>query len=477
VIKLRMWDALHFYVDCEDREILLSLKDYFAEYAPGYAFNPKFKVGHWDGKIYLFSIYEKTLPYGLLTEFLAFYKKNFPKTELVIEDCVKDFLRQDSYFDNLELEKCEPWDYRPYQDNCIRKAMKYKKCILRAATSAGKSYIIAGIIKNLMNVDKISNAIIIVPTTSLVEQFYKDILDYGFFKEDLGKVYSKFKEWDKKIVISTWQSLQNCASNVERFDCVIVDEVHGARATAIRDILKHSTAEYRIGCTGTMPEARLEALNVKSYLGPIVVEVSASELQDLGYIANSKILMYHIEYKDKFSKEYFEAKDEIFRNPFRLNIITNILRNVKKTTLLLVGKVETEGEFLKQHIISQELCDDDKIIFIHGKVATSEREEWRQKIIKNPDKHYIVVATYSTFSTGINIPSLGHLIFASPYKSSIRICQSIGRILRKHVTKNIAIVYDLVDHGNKWFPKYGDIRLRIYDKEKFEVIEKELKEP
>jgi superfamily II DNA or RNA helicase len=151
----------------------------------------------------LFSIYDKILPYGLLTEFLSFYKKNYPKTQLIIDDEVKDFLGQDSSFDNIELEKCEPWDYRPYQEECIRKALKYKKCIIRAATSAGKSYIIAGIIKNLFHSKKISNAMIIVPTTSLVEQFYKDILDYGFYKEDLGRVYSKFKEWDKKIVIST----------------------------------------------------------------------------------------------------------------------------------------------------------------------------------------------------------------------------------------------------------------------------------
>jgi superfamily II DNA or RNA helicase len=98
-------------------------------------------------------------------------------------------------------------------------------------------------------------------------------------------------------------------------------------------------------------------------------------------------------------------------------------------------------------------------------------------VIQNPDKKYIICATYGTFSTGINIPNLGHLIFAAPYKSKIRILQSIGRVLRKHASKNGAIIYDLVDHNNKWFPKYGDIRLRFYDKEKFEVIEKELKEP
>lgn len=476
MIRLKMYDNWNLLIDCEDREILLKLKDHFSEYSPGYIFSPKYKVGHWDGKIYLFSIYDKILPYGLLTEFLAFYKKYYSKTQLIIDEDVKDFLKQDCYFDNIALEKCEPWDYRPYQETCIRKSLKYKKCIIRAATSAGKSYIIAGIIKNLLYHKKISNAMIIVPTTSLVEQFYKDILDYGFFKEDLGRVYAKYKEWDKKIVISTWQSLSNNISKVEPFDCIIIDEVHGARATIIRDILKSSSAEYRIGCTGTMPESRLETMNVKSYLGPIVVEVSASELADLGYIADSKIIMYHIKYNTKFSSDYNEAKDEIFKNSFRLNTICNIINSIKKTALLLVGKVETEGEFLKNFLLDRNICKEDNIVFISGSMDTSDREIWRQKLIQNPDEKYIVIATYGTFSTGINIPNLGHLIFVAPYKSKIRILQSIGRVLRKHISKNGAIIYDLVDHNNKWFSKYGDIRLRFYDKEKFEVLEKELKE-
>lgn len=477
MIELKMLDNLHFKVECEDREILKEVDKHFTEYAANYLFSPKYRAGHWDGKIHLFSIYEKKLPYGLLTEFLTLYKKNLSNVKLIINEDLKDFLRQDDHFDNIEIEKCEPWDYRPYQENCIRKALKYKKCIIRAATSAGKSFIIAGIIKNLLHYKKIKNAIIIVPTTSLVEQFYKDLLDYGFFKDDLGKVYSKFKEWNKKIVISTWQSLTNNKENVAPFNCVIVDEVHTARANTIRDILKISDAYYRIGCTGTMPDARLEALNVKSYLGPIVAEISASELQDLGYIANSKILMYHLNYNTKFNKDYNIAKDEIFKYPFRLNFISNLVRNLNKTVLLLVWKVETEGEFLKQYLLDQGVCPEENIVFISGEMKTADREIWRERVIKNPDEKYVMIATFGTFSAGINLPNLGHLIFASQSKSSIKILQSIGRVLRKYITKTGAVVYDLVDHSNKWFPKYGDIRLRFYDKEKFEVIEKEVKEP
>lgn len=476
MITIKMFDNLHLHIDAS-REILCSLREYFAEYKSGFMFSPKYKSGMWDGKIYLFSMYDKILPYGLMAEFLNFKKKFFPNEELYISDDVKAFYAQDRSNDNYELKPCEPWDYRPYQDKCIRKAMSYKRCIIRAATSAGKSYIIAGIIKNLLSDKKISNAIIIVPTSSLVEQFYKDIVDYGFFKEDVGRVYSKYKDWDKKIVVSTWQSLKNNISNVERFNCIIIDECHGSKASVMKSILKESRAEYRIGCTGTMPDERLDELEIKSYLGPVVVDVSASELAELGYISNMHVVMYHVECNSKFNKEYNLAKDEIFNNPFRMNIVRNIVDKCKDTVLLLVGKVETEGDILKRYLLEMGVCDEDHIVFISGDMETSLREEWRQKIINNNGEKYIICATYGTFSTGINIPNLSNLIFVSPFKSKIRILQSIGRILRKHAAKTGAIVYDIVDHNNKWFPKYGDIRLRYYDKEKFEVIEKELKEP
>lgn len=471
-----MFDNLHLQIEAS-REVLFALKEYFGEYKNGFMFNPKYKSGVWDGKIYLFSPYDRLLPYGLMAEFLNFKKKNFPYEDLSIDDDVKTFFAQDTSFDNFELLPCEPWDYRPYQDKCIRKAMSYKRCIIRAATSAGKSYIISGIIKNLLSENKISSAIIIVPTSSLVEQFYKDIVDYGFFKEDVGRVYSKHSAWEKKIVVSTWQSLKNHLSNIKRFDCVVVDECHGSRADVMRNILKESNAEYRIGCTGTMPDERLDELQIKSYLGPVVVDVSASELADLGYISNMHVIMYNITCNMKYHKEYNIAKDQIFNNPFRLNVVRNIVTQCKDTVLLLVGKVETEGEVLKKYLLDMGVCDDEHIVFISGDMDTSLREEWRQNIIKNNEEKYIVIATYGTFSTGINIPNLSNLIFVSPFKSKIRVLQSIGRILRKHAAKSGAIVYDLVDHGNKWFPKYGDIRLRYYDKEKFEVIEKELKEP
>ena len=471
---LRKFDNLHFWIDTNDREILLKFKDEFSEYVDGYMFNPKFKIGHWDGKIYLFDIYKKTLPFGLLGEFLAIKKKCFPNLKLEIDPEIKCFVEQDLYFENIEIEKLEPWDYRPYQEDCIRKALKYKKCILRAATSAGKSYIIAGIIKNLLHYKKIQNAIIIVPTTSLVEQFYKDLIDYGFYKEELGRVYSKFKDWDKKIVISTWQSLRHSIDNVIPFNCIIVDEVHTARATVIRDILKISSSFYRIGCTGTLPESRLDLLNVKSYLGPVVADVSASELGKLGFISDIQILQYRLFHNVKFSTDYNEAKNEIFQNPFRLNVIKNIINLSKKSILLLVGKVEIEGVFLKKYLLESLKCDDDHIVFISGSMSASDREIWRQKVINNPNEKFIIIATIQCFSTGVNIPNLSSLVFATPFKSKIPVLQSIGRILRKHHSKNGAIVYDIIDENNKWFSKYGDIRYRYYMKEKFKVTTKEL---
>ncbi|MDY0194401.1 MAG: DEAD/DEAH box helicase family protein, partial [Aliarcobacter butzleri] len=291
---------------------------------------------------------------------------------------------------------------------------------------------------------------------------------------DVGRVYSKHSAWEKKIVVSTWQSLKNHLSNIKRFDCVIVDECHGSRADVMRNILKESSAEYRIGCTGTMPDERLDELQIKSYLGPVVVDVSASELADLGYISQIQVLQYIIHHKTKFSKDYNEAKTEIFQNDFRLNIIKNIVDLSKQSILLLVGKVEVEGKFLKRYLTETLQYNEDNIVFISGSMEAQNRELWRQKIIQNPNEKYIIIATVQCFSTGINIPNLSTLVFASPFKSKIPVLQSIGRVLRKHHSKNGAIVYDIIDENNKWFPKYGDIRYRYYTKEKFDVIVKNL---
>ena len=475
MVQIEYYDHLYIRINTTNREYLNTLHEHFSDFAPGYLFSPKYKMGRWNGKIYLFDYSNKLLPYGLLTEFIQFHKKYFKDVELTIDDQVKSIFAKDNTFDNLDLINCKLWDYREYQEDSIRKAMAYKKCVLRIVTAGGKSLVIWGIIENLRKENKINKSLIIVPSVSLVKQFYKDMIDYGSYKEHIGMVYSKQKDWDKSVVISTWQTLKNNYDKINDFDCVIVDECHSSRALQLTQLLKHSEATYKIGCTGTMPETKLDQWNVKSFLGPIVKEVSANDLANLDFIADCKIMMYHLHYKEQFSKTFNEARDEIFTNDFRMQFISNLLTSINDTCLLLVGKVETEGEILKEEILKSHIYDEENIVFISGSMDADKREEWRQKVIQNPDKKYCLIATYAVFQQGINLPRLSYLIFAAPFASKIRILQSVGRVLRKHISKTDgAIVYDIVDEGNKWFPKQGDARLRFYDKEKFEVIEKDI---
>lgn len=477
-INLKCYSNLKFKIDTDEYDYLSELNNYFSAYTEGFRFSPLYKTGQWDGKIYMLNKTNLTLPIGLLTDFLRFHKKYFNDYKLNLDEDLKNIIKKED-ISNLELEPCKLWDYRDYQEFSIKKAIEYKRGIIRACTGAGKTLIIYGIIKNLLKYQKISNAIIIVPSVSLIKQFYSDIIEYGIDKKDVGMFFSKIKDFDKKITISTWQTLKNRKDIILNYDCVIVDECHGVRGIELSNILQLSEAKYKIGCTGTLPDDQIELWNIKSYLGPVLYEVSTSELADLGYLAQCKVKFFNIYYKKntRFSRDYFEAVNDIFDNEFRLSFINNLINKLNDTILILVNKVETEGEFLKEVILKNYNIKEENITFISGKMNADIREEWRKKVIKNHDKKYIIIATFGVFQQGINIPNLKYLIFASPTKSKIRLLQSIGRTLRMFTNKEDgAIIYDIVDYNNRWFPKQGDIRLRHYYKEKFEVEEYELKE-
>jgi len=484
MIKLKLYNKLWIQIETENREYLLAVKNYFSDFVDGYFHMPKYKAGVWDGKIYIFDWFNKCLPYGLLTDLISFHKKYFSNLKLEISDDIKNLFN--SKISNIEPEQCKLWNLREYQDESVRKAIKYKKGILRICTSGGKTLIIYSIISTLQKLNEISNSIIIVPSTGLIMQFKQDMIDYGMDEKNIGVAYSKKKEWDKKVVISTWQTLAKNKDQLNLYDCVVVDECHSSKAKILSDILQKSNAKYRIGCTGTLPESQIDLWNIKSYLGPQLIDIPASKLIEENFISSIEVMMYNLYYKKEFiyngitdvsvTVKYNDIKNQIFNNEYRKQFIFNLINNAKSTILVLVGKVETEGDIIKNYLLESNLYNEDSVIFINGKMDATERENWRQKFIKNPDKKYIIIATYGVFQAGVSIPNLSYLIFAAPFASKIRILQSIGRCLRKCVGKNGAIIYDLVDFNNKYCPKYADTRLRFYDQEKFPVTEKDFKE-
>jgi superfamily II DNA or RNA helicase len=464
-INIEKFDDLSIKIDTDDYQYLNDLKEYFTDYVPNFQFMPQYQCGGWNGKTSMLNPMDKSLPFGLFMDFLKFHNKYYPFKKLNIEKDVKNIFKgcEPDFKWDLELK---PYDF---QEECIKAALKYSKGIIRSATASGKSLMITYIIKTLKEKGCLGKCIIIVPSLSLIEQFVGDIKDYGF-EIDIGKVNSKKKEWDKTLVISTWQTLAKNHDVLNNYNTVIVDEVHGAKAHELKKILSNCTrAKYRLGFTGTLPTAKVDLWNIKSFLGPVIKDYPAGYLADKGYIAKCNVNMLYINYNTGYNGFYDDIKDNLFRNPYRLEVLDNIIRMLenKGNALILVGKVEKEGEFLEEYLKTSK--NEKKLAFLSGKDDVSRREKWRRRC--NYGKGICLIATYGIFQAGINIPSLKYIIMASPFKSKIRVLQSIGRSLRKHASKaNGAQIFDLVDE-TKYFSDHGSKRLRYYNSEKFDVNE------
>lgn len=467
-VNIVLHDSLHIRIDTTNYGFLNNVKDYYTEYIDGYMFMPAYKSGRFSGKKFLFNTNTRRLPYGLLVDLLKFTKKEYPELEIIVDSDVTSLFRGIEPYPTWNLKHYP----RAYQEECILAALKYSKGIFSVVTAGGKSLIIAYIAKELLK-KEIKNCIIIVPTAGLVAQFYNDLVDYGIYPELLGKVDKKYKEFDRDIVISTWQSLKNRKEMVSTFDCVMVDETHSCKADVLHAILQNShNSKWRFGFTGTIPKCRLDELMVKSYLGPVLKTFSAKDLADDGYISHCVINMLNINYIDKIKGEYNDVREIVFNQRYRLGLIKHICEQTDHTALILVDKIR-EGEVLEEMLI--EHFPDRDVIFVSGRDNTELREKWRK--VADLQDNVIIIATYPVFQMGVNIPSLRTLIFGSPSKSYIRIIQSIGRTLRLHADKEDvgAIIWDLVDNV-KYLKKHGDIRHRHYTFEKHIINEYKLLE-
>lgn len=475
MIHLELYKDNLIRVNTRDIGFLYEVKAFFTEQVEGYNFMPLYKSGQWDGTVSLFNTNNRTFPFGLLFEFIKFYKTSFDFMELTIDNNIKELFKGDADLTQTFNLKYQP---RPYQLECIEAAIKHRSCSLVVGTSGGKSLILSYIFKILHDNNIIQSVILVVPTINLVTQFKADLIDYGVRESLIGEVYGDVKEWYKTIVISTWQTLHSNLDKLELYDAIFIDEVHQCRAAALNEILQQcSHMLYRIGCTGTLPENRLENLNIKSYLGPIVKSFPVSYLIKNGYASECNVKIYNVTYRDQIKTKlvegknvklkFNEVKDIVFEQPLRLNLLSNIIKSVgDDNILLLVGKIEKEGKLLEDYLNDCDEFKDHQIKFIYSKTKPAERELWRQKCIKE-DK-IILIAVYALFQLGINIPNLNHIVLASSNATKIRTLQSIGRSLRKNGGAK-ATIYDIADGSNNFLPKHAKERQRFYKMEDFDI--------
>lgn len=465
VVTIKKHDLINLRIETDEEDYLEIMRAEFTRKVPSFQFTPAYKSGGWDGRVCLINRWRHTFPYGILMDFIKVHRKNYPHMPLRVDQEVKDIFNGPK----IEIKYDLPThDVRPYQDDCIRACLKHTKGIIRSATASGKSLVIAYIIRHLIQNCIIHKCVIIVPNTGLITQFYQDLIDYGFDNKKLGVAYSKRKQWDKEIVISTWQTLSNNHDKLDEFDLIIADETHGAKAHELKKILEKAThANYRLGFTGTMHDSELNNWNTKSYIGPIIREYPAGLLAEQGYISKCVINMLNIEYnQDVWHGEYNEIRDMVFQNDYRLNLLKQLTKKLDHNVLLLVDKVEKEGELLEQFLSDGV---NKEVVFLSGRDDVKVREKWRQECTKRDN--VALIATYGIFQSGINIPNLKYIILCSPFKAKIRVLQSIGRALRKHSNKKDgAQIFDIHDH-TKHFEKFGNVRLRYYDSEQFEVQE------
>ena len=461
--EIILFDPLTLQIKTDDTDYLEMMVTEFTRSVPGFQFMPQYRSGVWNGRVSLIDKFRGIFPYGILFDFIRTHRKMFPREPLTIAPEVKALFKGEPIDIKYDL-KLKP---RPYQKDCIEAALKYSNGIIRSSTASGKSLVISYIIKNLLDAGNVQKCIIIVPTTSLIAQFLQDLISYGFDSDNIGIVFAEKKQWDKAITISTWQSLSRNHKKLEIYDCVIVDECHGVKSFQLKSILQHAkNAKYRLGFTGTLHSDDLNNWNTKAFLGPVIREYPSGLLAEQGYISKAVIHMMNIEYREKWSGDYHELRDAIFQNEFRLKLIKALSNDLNHNVLILVDKVEKEGDFLKDY-----LKDINKeVVFLSGRDKVEVREHWRKACMERKD--IALIATYGIFQLGVNIPNLKNIILASPFKAKIWVLQSIGRALRQHADKldSGAQIFDIHDHI-KFFEKYGDIRLRHYDSEGFEVHE------
>ena len=460
-------------IDSKEPHIFCELSDIFTFEVPGAKFMPQYRNKYWDGKIRLFNQANGEIYVGLLDKIISFCKKSDYQYEFIHSDFYGTPFEENGFI-SLEgvkdyMNKITRYEPRQYQIQGVFDALKYNRKLLISPTASGKSLMIYTITRYM--VDKGHSVLLVVPTTSLVEQMYKDFIDYGWNSdENCHRIYAgKEKHTDKPVTITTWQSIYKLErSFFKKYGCVIGDEAHLFKSKSlIRIMTKLHDAKYRFGFTGTLDGTQTHKWVLEGLFGPAYKIVRTDELIEKGHLAKLNIKILLLQHESQRFDTYEDEVQFIIQNERRNNFIRKLTLDLKGNTLLLYSRVESHGEILFNLINSD---TNRKVFFVHGGVAAEEREEIRK--ITEEESNAIIVASYGTFSTGINIKTLHNVIFASPSKSRVRNLQSIGRVLRKGKNKTRATLYDIADDTTYKSQKNYTLnhlieRVKIYNEENF----------
>ena len=484
-LSIKKKNEVYINIQSKEPHVHQELSDYFTFEVPEAKYlkkNPRYK--YWDGTIRLYSPATGDLYHGLMKhvqewadekQYNVEYEKNDWYGDVTDDNKFVSPAGVKHFMDKITRSDISP---RAYQYNAVYEAIKYNRKLLLSPTGSGKSLMIYSIVRYYAATSK--KILIVVPTTSLVEQMVSDFTDYGWDADSfIHKIYGgKDKITDKNIIISTWQSIYKFPKRYfDDIDCVIGDEAHLFKSKSLTGIMtKLHNAKYRFGFTGTLDGSKTHKWVLEGLFGSYEQVTKTEELIKSGYLSKFRIKVLLCKHAPQHFESYHDEMEYLVQHVGRNNLIKNLIKDINGNTLVLFNYIEKHGEPLYK-LINNNVDDARKVFFVHGATEVEDREEVRK--ITESESNAIIVASYGTFSTGINIKRLHNIIFASPSKSRIRNLQSIGRVLRKGEGKDIATLYDIADDigGQNYTLKHLNERVNIYNDEnfKYEVIKVNLR--
>jgi len=458
-------------VDCS-RGIAQELNEFFSFFAPGYKFMPAFKRRQWDGRIRLFNSRNNGLYVGLLQYLKAFCDERDYDLEYNADlELQEEFSFQEAmeFSHTLGL----PFEPRKYQLEAFTHSVRNNRSMILSPTGSGKSLIIY-LLSRFYN----EKTLIVVPTVSLVRQMYSDFKDYGYKRECKLISAGVDKEViEEDITITTWQSIYQMPKKwFDQFDVMIGDEAHLFKAKSLTTIMTRlSECKYRFGFTGTLDGTETHKLVLEGLFGQVKSFVKTKQLIENNTLADLKIKILVLKYNEQTRKihkgdKFHDEMDFITQNQKRNNFISNLTLSLEGNTLVLFSFVEKHGKVLYD-LVSSKVPKGRQVFFVFGGTDADTRESIRA--ITEKESNAIIIASYGTFSTGINIRNLHNVVFASPSKSRIRNLQSIGRGLRKSDSKTVCTLYDIADdlqHNKSVNHTLRHLyeRVKIYNEEQFD---------
>ena len=477
-LSIKKKNEVYITIQSPEEHVHRELSDYFTFEVPEAKFlkkNPRYK--YWDGTIRLYSPGTGELYHGLMKHVQLWADEKQYNVEYEKNDWYGD-VEDDNKFVSPAgvkhfMDKICNIKPRPYQYKAVYEALKYNRKLLLSPTGSGKSLMIYSIVRYYCATAK--KILIVVPTTSLVEQMVNDFISYGWnAAAHVHKIYSgKDKNTDKPIIISTWQSIYKFPKRYfDDIDCVIGDEAHLFKSKSLTGIMtKLHNAKYRFGFTGTLDGSKTHKWVLEGLFGKCEQVTKTDDLIKEGYLSNFRIKILLCKHAPQYFESYQDEIEYLVEHKGRNNLIKNLVKDLDGNTLVLFNYVEKHGTPLYE-LINNNVDSARKVFFVHGGTDVEDREEVRN--LTETESNAIIVASYGTFSTGINIKRLHNIVFASPSKSRIRNLQSIGRVLRKGEGKDIATLYDIADDigGQNYTLKHLNERVNIYNNEnfKYEVI-------